>query len=166
MSPRSADPGATAAATAAPGRRGASTIGRSRPLSSASSAEPRRARRRAVARSAAMTAKGFSSRRLRARSRATASSSSARQARWKPPRPFTAAIAPSSMAAAAAATGSVANWPMRRRPIGHSPARRTEGPQSGHALGSAWKRRSAGSSYSARQRSHIANPAIVVVARS
>ena len=40
------------------------------------------------------------------------------------------------------------------------------GPQTGQALGWAWKRRSAGSSYSARQAAHIAKPAIVVSGRS
>ena len=40
------------------------------------------------------------------------------------------------------------------------------GPQSGHAFGWAWKRRSRGSSYSARHAAHIAKPAIVVSGRS
>jgi hypothetical protein len=40
------------------------------------------------------------------------------------------------------------------------------GPQSGHAFGWAWKRRSDGSSYSAWQRAHIVKPAIVVSGRS
>ena len=40
------------------------------------------------------------------------------------------------------------------------------GPHCGHALGCAWKRRSDGSSYSARQRAHISKLAIVVAARS
>ena len=59
--------------------------------------------------------------------------------------------------------------PPRPRRIASSPAGVAQphgGPQSGHALGWAWKRRSAGSSYSARQRSHIAKPAIVVSGRS
>ena len=37
-------------------------------------------------------------------------------------------------------------------------AQRTRGPHAGQALGWAWKRRSAGSSYSARQAAHIAKP--------
>ena len=45
-------------------------------------------------------------------------------------------------------------------------ASRARGPHSGQALGWAWKRRSRGSSYSARQRSHISKPAIVVSGRS
>ena len=43
---------------------------------------------------------------------------------------------------------------------------RTRGPQTGQAFGCAWKRRSAGSSYSARQAAHIVKPAMVVRARS
>ena len=43
---------------------------------------------------------------------------------------------------------------------------RARGPQAGHALGWAWKRRSRGSSYSARQAAHMAKPAIVVRGRS
>ena len=102
-----------------------------------------------------MSANGLSSRCLRARSRATARSSAARQARWKPPSPLTATIAPSSSAWTAPASGSAA--------AGSS---RSEGPQAGHAFGWAWKRRSAGSSYSPRQTGHIAKPAIVVFGRS
>ena len=40
------------------------------------------------------------------------------------------------------------------------------GPQLGQALGWAWNRRSAGSSYSAWQAAHIRNRAIVVAGRS
>ena len=43
---------------------------------------------------------------------------------------------------------------------------RAAGPQSGQAFGWAWKRRSRGSSYSARHSAHIAKPAIVVRGRS
>jgi hypothetical protein len=43
---------------------------------------------------------------------------------------------------------------------------RARGPHTGHALGCAWKRRSAGSSYSARHAGHMTNPAIVVSGRS
>ena len=75
--------------------------------------------------------------------------------------PLTATIraARSSRAAAATASGSP-----RSRPA--ASARRARGPQSGHAFGWAWKRRSRGSSYSARQRSHISKLAIVVSGRS
>ncbi len=69
--------------------------------------------------------------------------------------PFTARTAPCSSSATAAATGSPS-----------APTSRTCGPQSGQALGCAWKRRSAGSSYSARQAEHMPNPAIVVAGRS
>ena len=50
------------------------------------------------------------------------------------------------------------------RPAGS--ASRSAGPQSAQALGCAWKRRSRGSSYSARHRGHISNDAIVVSGRS
>ena len=71
--------------------------------------------------------------------------------------PLTARIAPSRSRAAAAATASSAP---------SSPVRAARGPHTGQALGWAWKRRSAGSSYSARQAAHIAKPAIVVSGRS
>ena len=160
ITPRSAERGATAAATGAPGRRGVSTIGRSRATSASASASVTSARARAASRSGTIRAKGLSSRCLRARSRATASSSSARQARWNPPSPLTATIAPSRRAATAPASGS----PARGRPAESVSASR--GPQSGQALGCAWKRRSAGSSYSARQAGHMTKPAIVVSGRS
>ena len=88
-------------------------------------------------------------------------SSSARQARWKPPSPLTATIAPARSAA-----------PRRRSASAPAPPapgasrRRSRGPQSGQAFGWAWKRRSAGSSYSARHAAHMAKPAIVVSGRS
>ena len=43
---------------------------------------------------------------------------------------------------------------------------RAAGPHTGHAFGCAWNRRSLGSSYSARQASHISKPAMVVSGRS
>ena len=54
-------------------------------------------------------------------------------------------------------------------PLGQRRARRASrhascGPHTGQALGWAWKRRSAGSSYSAWHAGHIVNPAIVVAA--
>ena len=61
---------------------------------------PRSGRRDATL--AAITAKGFSSRFLDARSRATARTLRASQARWKPPRPFTATTLPSRIFARAA----------------------------------------------------------------
>ena len=67
---------------------------------------------------------------------------SARQARWYPPSPLTATIdARAERLTAAASAASPRASP-----------RRSRGPHSGQAFGSAWKRRSAGSSYSARQR--------------
>ena len=66
----------------ASGRRGASTIGRSRPASSAASSSVSETSARAAATSRTITANGLSSRCLRARSAATAGSSRRRQARW------------------------------------------------------------------------------------
>src|SRR5829696_1421363 len=78
--------------------------------------------------------------------------------------PLTATIAPAQIAAAAAATASGA--PPSSAATAEASTRLTLGPHAGHAFGWAWKRRSAGSSYSARQRSHIAKPAMVVSGRS
>ena len=47
-----------------------------------------------------------------------------------------------------------------------SSSRVSRGPQAGQQTGWAWKRRSAGSWYSAAHRSHIVNGAIVVSGRS
>ena len=71
-------------------------------------------------------------------------------------------IRPSRSAAAKSASGS-----SRRDAARPSASRsRRRGPQAGQAVGWAWKRRSAGSSYSARQRRTWRTPAIVVRARS
>src|SRR4051812_50127806 len=79
--------------------------------------------------------------------------------------PFTATIAPARIAAAAARTDG------SPRAATGSPSRdasssSTDGPHAGHAFGWAWKRRSRGSSYSARHAAHIRNPAIVVSGRA
>ena len=85
----------------------------------------------AAARSATMTASGFSSRRLRSRSVRTAAAEVASQARWKPPIPFTATMRPAASASAASArsgrrlgTGAP---PRARaaRPAGRRPGRRS-----------------------------------------
>ena len=70
--------------------------------------------------------------------------------------PLTATTDPSRSAATADRNASSPN---------RSPSR-SVGPHSGHALGWAWKRRSAGSSYSVAQRGHSSKPAIVVSGRS
>ena len=101
---------------------------------------------RAASSSAAISANGFSSRCLRARSAATAASSSARHARWYPPSPLTATIAPSR--SAARRRGGADRSRARSRAQQPSRAART----SGQAFGWAWKRRSSGSSYSAPAR--------------
>src|SRR5919202_1197223 len=77
--------------------------------------------------------------------------------------PFTATTEPARNAAAAARTDGS---PAAATEAPRTSTSRTVGPQAGHALGWAWKRRSRGSSYSARQASHMANPAIVVSGRS
>ena len=71
---------------------------------------------------------------------------------------------PPRSAAAAAATASGAPPRSSSRPS--APSSRARGPQSGQALGWAWKRRSSGSSYSRRQSAHISKPDIVVSGRS
>ena len=84
--------------------------------------------------------------------------------------PLTASTAPLGEPRAAArrtASGQVAlaasaTWPSTPS----ASSSRTRGPQTGQAFGWAWKRRSAGSSYSLRQAAHIAKPAIVVAGRS
>src|SRR5689334_11447669 len=79
--------------------------------------------------------------------------------------PFTATIAPARRASVVARTdGSPRS--ATGAPPPEAAIRRTAGPHSGHALGCAWKRRSRGSSYSARHAAHIAKPAIVVRGRS
>ena len=55
---------------------------------------------------------------------------------------------------------------MRSNAIAFSSGMESRGPQAGHATGSAWKRRSSGSSYSRRQSGHIGKPAMVVFGRS
>src|SRR6267378_3905863 len=65
-------------------------------------------------------------------------------------------------ASARVATGmgsSATGWPLLSIAI-------NRGPQTGHAIGSAWNRRSRGSSYSLRHASHISNAATVVRSRS
>ena len=73
--------------------------------------------------------------------------------------PLTATIGPSRSAAAAAATASP---PATSAPPGPSSQRAR--PHCRACVRLAWKRRSRGSSYSARQRAHISKPAIVVSA--
>jgi hypothetical protein len=72
-----------------------------------------------------------------------------------------ATIRPAASARCVAASAS--SVPSTRVP----PARNvSRGPQSGQAMGWAWKRRSAGSAYSTAQAAHIGKPAIVVDGRS
>ena len=140
--PRSGSPGATDRATGAPGRRGASTIGRPMDVSAATAASLSAHSSLAASRSGTITANGLSSRALRRRSSATAASSVASTARWKPPIPFTPTIPPprsaSTAAARAASPRAVAPPPSPRR------VHESWGPHAGHALGWAWNRRSDG----------------------
>ena len=76
--------------------------------------------------------------------------------------PLTARTAPRRRASVAAA--SAPGPSAMTAPVGSRQA--SCGPQTGHALGWAWNRRSAGSSYSAWHAGHIVNPAIVVAGRS
>ena len=116
----------------ASGRRGASTIGRCGPLSSVRSASPEIARAlRLAERPATISANGLSSRCLRARSAPTAASSSARQARWYPPIPLTATIAPPRSASTAAAERGV----RAERPRGPRIEQRQRRPAAGAGVG-------------------------------
>ena len=73
-----------------------------------------------------------------------------------------------------ATTAALAEQPARlgegvlavRRRAGPGRPGDSRGPQSGQQTVCAWKRRSAGSAYSAAQSAHIAKPAIVVAGRS
>ena len=103
MSPSCRFPGATASATAVPGRRGSSTIGRRALLSTRAAASSTSHSSRAAARSGTITANGLSSRCLRSRSAAAAFSDVASTARWYPPSPLIARTWPSRSSAAAAA---------------------------------------------------------------
>ena len=71
-----------------------------------------------------MTAKALPKRRLRRRRSATAAGLAASQARWKPPRPFMATMAPSAMSTAVARIGS-GSRPVVERPSVH--ARQAQG---------------------------------------
>ena len=69
---------------------------------------------------------------------------------------------PRAIKAAASSMTSVGSPAGRPSP----PRNASAGPHAGHATGSAWKRRSAGSSYSRRQSSHMGNAHIDVRSRS
>jgi len=116
-----------------------------------------------------MTASGLLGRPFPRRTRSTASSDAASQTSWYPPTPFTATNPPAAIALTAASSGPAGAcdatpagaWVATSAGSHHS-----RGPQRGHATGSAWKRRSAGSEYSAAQSAHSGKPAIAVRARS
>ena len=77
--------------------------------------------------------------------------------------PLTARIRPRRSASTAAASAPAPSGDDRAVGVAARPA---AGRTTGQALGWAWNRRSAGSSYSAWQAGHIVNPAIVVAGRS
>ena len=108
-----------------------------------------------------MTAKGLSPRCLAARNLATATSSDASAAKWKPPTPFTATMRPAASASAAAAITSGTS-----RVVPPASHQRSDGPQSGQQIGSAWNLRSVTSVYSRAHSGHMAKAAIVVRERS
>ena len=151
--PSSRERGATASATAAPRRRGASTIGRSRESSSRSSSAPSSTSSAAAATSGTISANGLSSRCLRARSAATARSSRRHARQVEPAEPLDRHH-PAAAQGTRASTGSDPRRVVAGERAGVG-ASASVGPQSGQAIGWAWKRRSAGSSYSARQAAHL-----------
>lgn len=150
-------PGSKASVSA---RFGTRTMGRSGDATSRASASPGAAKVGADGTVATITAKGFSSRCLRARSAATASAFVASQARWKPPKPLMATIFPARSSARVSATGSSASGP----PAASS--KRSRGPQCGQQVVSAWKRRSAGSAYSRAHSGQSGKGARLVCGRS
>ena len=116
---------------------------------------------RAAARSGTITANGLLGRPLTARSRASTGGTAASPTSWYPPIPFTATSPPAAMtstAAPRAAAPTVSGW--------SDPYQINRGPHSGQATGSAWKRRSPGSWYSAAQRAHSGKPRMAVRCRS
>ena len=150
MTPRSGLPGATCSASRAGSRRAAARsagAGRSAALRVGSSSS---ASRRGASRSATITANGLSPRSLRLRRLATAAS--------------LRGVAGQVVAADAlhgedrALVEQLPRAPQRRLARSAPSSSRSVGPQSGQAIGWAWKRRSAGSAYSAAHRAHIAEP--------
>ncbi len=123
------------------------TIGASGEVSSCSSSSATSAHARTCSSDGNMTANGFSSRCLRARRLRTASWLRASTRSWKPPRPLRATIFPARICSAA---WLQARRPRRRRSSPNEFQNCSCGPQTGQAVGSAWKRRSAGSRYSPR----------------
>ncbi len=104
ITPCRAKPGATEVASGP--RPATSTIGARHDVRASSSTGVGANHACAVSTSGTITANGLSGRRLRARRRATASSSVASQARWNPPRPFSATISPARSRPATISTGS------------------------------------------------------------
>jgi hypothetical protein len=109
-----------------------------------------------------MIANGLAGRCFRCRRVATTVSLPASAISWKPPRPSNATIRPSRIAATVrskALSRSASTVPSASRSV-------SLGPHAGQQFVSAWKRRLAGSSYSAWQAGHIGKCRIAVRARS
>ncbi len=141
-------------------------MGRWRDSRSWASASDTLARRRAWSRCRTITARGFASLPFRSRRRCTASSFRASTARWKPPRPRTARIAPCFRSAPATAmpVGPVTRaWCVH---CGSASSSHTVGPHCQHEFVSEWNRRSAGSRYSASHSGHWVKAPIDVRVRS
>ena len=164
ITPSCPQPGATDGAMLrrASGRASTSTIGASGDSNSCASSSSTRAWCRTHSRSAHNSANGFSSRCFRSRSRRTAPSLAASTSSWNPPSPFIATMRPARMADAAAMSA----WSPVASVAPSTSHKASCGPHAGHALGSAWKRRLLGSSYSRWHSGHILKPRIDVLARS
>jgi hypothetical protein len=155
-------PGATERAMHESLRRGTSTIGRASESSSARSSASSTACFSASASEPTITAKGLRPRRLHRRSSETAGSLVASHASWKPPIPRMARAPPAHRICCASASADTPS--ARSAPSGANAESR--GPQSGHVVASAWKRRSSGQAYSAAQAAHKGKSARAVRVRS
>ncbi len=164
ISPSAGTSGATAGAirTAVSLRRASSRMGAAGLPSSRASAASIAQSPAACARVPTIRAKGLCGRRLRARSRDTAASSAARTHSWKPPVALTATMRPARSAWTAAARAS-SSWASGVPAASLSASR---GPQAAQQIPCAWKRRSAGSRYSAAQAAHGVKSRSVVRSRS
>ena len=135
ITPIVSSPGATPGARGPSARAGSSTIGRALERSIAASTAPIRARVPASSSVRTITASGLASRRFRARSRSTAAGEVASTARWNPPKPRTATIAPPARRRAAAEMMSAAG---PRCSVPPGPSSQSVGPQAGQLLVSEW----------------------------
>ena len=164
MSP---NPGAMFSARPDPGRFETRTMGRDgSSIAAASStsmtAASRTASRPSTPRMGNITASGLTGRCFRTRNFSMAVALRESTIRWYPPMPFTATIFPACSSRTAALISASGPLISAEPPFSNS----RPGPHSGQAIGSAWKRRSVGSSYSARQSPQSSKPAMLVFGRS